>query len=202
MRIHHRCEPNTRTLKEININEAPKIIKSGAIVLSFLQDSISLICDARNDDAVEILREAKNRKSDKGFTILIDSDARLNRYVTDVPALAWDIIDTSDSPIILVLPGGKNMSKKALASDKSIAVRMVTQPDEQKLVQATNGPVACTALLRPDGTLAQGIEEADPTLLEKVDYVLSLPTSKSAYSQKKIPIISLDAESNVRIIRE
>lgn len=189
-------------MKEIDLKEAPKIIRSGAIVLSFLEDSISLICDARNDDAVAILREAKNRKSDKGLTILLDSDARLNRYVTEVPALAWDIIDTSDSPIILVLPGGKNMSELALAADKSIAVRMVRQPEEQKLVQATNGPVASTALLRPDGQLAQGIEDADPVLLEKVDYVLSLPTSKSVYPQKKIPIISLGADSSVRIIRE
>lgn len=189
-------------MKEITLAEAPKIIQSGAIVLSFLEESISLLCDARNDEAVALLREAKNRKDDKGLTILIDSDARLNRCVHDVPALAWDIIDTSAEPIILVLPEGRNISKNALAADGTIAVRMIVNNTEQRLVQATNGPVAATALVRSDGTLAQSIAEADAGLLEKVDYVLTLPTAKNVYPSKKIPIISLDANSNVQIIRE
>lgn len=189
-------------MKEITLKEAPKILKSGAIVLSFFHGQIALLCDARIDEAVAALRKAKNRDLKKGFTILIDSDARLNRYVSEVPSLAWDIIDTTDSPIILVLPGGRNISKNALAKDGSIAVQMGTTSEEQQLVQATNGPVATTALLTSDGALAQNIDQADPRLLEKVDYVLSLPTAKTDYSGKKTPILALDSNSNIKIIRE
>lgn len=189
-------------MKEIDLREAPALLRSGAIVLSFLSDGILLLCDARMDESVQILRKLKNRKPEKGLTVLIDSDARLNRYVRDVPALAWDIIETTDEPLILVLPGGMNLPSSVLASDGTIAVRMVTTPEEQKLVQATNGPVAATALLKEDGSLASSIDEADPMLLEKVDYVLSLPTSKTRYPDKKTPIISLGTDGAVKIIRE
>lgn len=189
-------------MKEIKLSEAPQKIKDGALILAFLEDSISLICDARNNESVELLRKLKNRSSDKGFTILMDSDARVNKYVKDVPPLAWDIFDTSENPIILILPDGRNMAQNALAKDGTIAVRMVSELSERKLVQAANGPLASTALLRKDGTLATSVEDADPALLDEVEYVLTLPPEAKSYSTKKIPIIYLDLDSNVKIIRD
>lgn len=189
-------------MTEITLKEAPQKIKDGEIILAFLEDGISLICDARNAASVDHLRKLKNRKSDKGFTILMDSDARVNKYVDEVPPLAWDIFDTADSPIILVLPGGKDMAANALADDGTVAVRMVTSPEERKLVQAANGPVAATALLKSDGSLATTLDEGDQSILDEIDYVLTLPPENKSYSNKKIPIIYLDLSSNVKIIRE
>lgn len=189
-------------MTEININEAARKLKDGAIILALLENGISLICDARNQQSINTLRDIKNRGSEKGFTILMDSDARVNRYVKDVPALAWDIFDTAVDPIILVLPGGVNVAKNALALDGTIAIRMVADDYERKIVQAANGPVASTALLKTDGSLALSIEEASPEILEKIDYVLPLPPERKNYSKKKIPIIFLDLDSSVKIIRE
>jgi len=189
-------------LIETTLNEAPRKLKDGAIILAVLEHNISIICDARNENAVETLRAIKNRNTDKGFTILMDSDARVNRYVKEVPPLAWDIFDTAVDPIILVLPEGRNIAKNALASDGTIALRMVIDANERKLVQAANGPVASTALLKADGNLASSLDDADPSVLEKIDYVLPLPPEMTNYSEKKIPIIFLDLSSNVKIIRE
>lgn len=189
-------------MKEIDLKEASQKIKDGALILAFLEDSISLICDARINSSVDLMRKLKKRSSEKGFTILMDSDARVNKYVHDVPPLAWDIFDTSDSPIILILPNGQNMAKNALAKDGTIAVRMVNTLSEQKLVQAANGPVAATSLLKEDGTLASSVDDADQSLLEEVEYVLTLPPETKSYSMKKIPIVSLDMDSNVKIIRD
>jgi L-threonylcarbamoyladenylate synthase len=162
----------------------------------------AIIADARNEEAIGKLRKLKSRGPEKGFTILVDSDARLNRYVKNVPALAWDIIDTSVDPLILVLPGGVNLAPTALASDGSIAVRMVQTPEEQKLVQTVNGPVACTALLTESGQPAKTIQEANASSLEAVDYLLTLPTEKNPQPSSKIPIIGLGLDSEVRIIRQ
>lgn len=189
-------------MTETTLQEAPHKLKDGAIILAILEHSISIICDARNETSVDTLREIKNRKSDKGFTILMDSDARVNRYVKEVPPLAWDIFDTAVDPIILVLPDGKGIAKNALADDGTIAIRMVIDINERKLVQAANGPVASTALLKSDGSLAMSIADADPGILEKIDYILTLPPEMKTYSQKKIPIVFLDLSSNVKIIRE
>jgi L-threonylcarbamoyladenylate synthase len=122
--------------------------------------------------------------------------------VKDVPALAWDIIDTAVDPLILVLPNGVNVAPNALASDGSIAVRMVQTPEELKLVQTTNGPVACTSLLQANGELAGTITDANAAVLEAVDYLLTLPTEKIPQTVTKTPIIALGMDSEVRIIRQ
>lgn len=185
----------------IDARDATQKIRDGEVLIAALDQQLALICDARNSDAVKLLRKLKNRPPEKGFSILIDSDARLNRYVHDVPPLAWDIIDTAEGPIILVLPGGKLMAREALAQDGTIAVRMVTCPEEQKLVQMANAPLACTALTGTNGKAVSDIEDADPTVLSAVEYVLSLPTSKNHYAPATVPVIGLELDGGVKIIR-
>lgn len=148
-----------------------------------------------------MLRRLKNRGTEKGFTIWVESDARLNLHVEEVPALAWDIIDTSEEPITLVLPKGKKVDKEALADDGSIAIRMVRDPNEIKLVRMINGPVACTALLDEAGYQVKTPEEAGPSVLTEVDYLLNLPTVPQVSSGKKTPIVRLELDGEVKILR-
>lgn len=185
----------------LDAREASHKLRDGEVLIAALDNQLALICDARNDAAVSLLRKLKNRPPEKGFSILIDSDARLNRYVEEVPPLAWDIIDTTEGAVILILPKGKLMSKAALAQDQTVAVRMVTSQDEQKLVQTANAPLACTALLSAEGRPVARIEDADPAVLSAVDYVLSLPTSKNHYPPATIPVIKLEMDGEVKIIR-
>jgi len=190
-------------VKKVNSKEAAQLLREGEILIAALDHVLALICDARNDEAVLRLRQIKQRPDHKGFSILMDSDARTNRYVKDVPALAWDIFDTStEAPVILILPKGHQLSPHALASDGSIALRRVTNPEEQKLVQTANAPLACTALLSSSGHTIDAIEKADPKVLASLEYVLSLPTAKTPKPQAKIPVIKLGMNGEVQIIRD
>jgi L-threonylcarbamoyladenylate synthase len=163
---------------------------------------LHVIGDARDTFVVQRLRQLKKRPVSKGFTVLVDSDARLNKYVHEVPPIAWDIIDTAVDPLILVLPQGRQVAPEALAADGSIAIRMVQSPEERTLVQTVNGPVACTALLSQNGTPAETLAQADPAALSEVDYVLTLPPAKKGRSLRKIPIIALGMDGEVKIVRE
>ncbi len=190
-------------MKTIDARAAAIKLRDGDVLVAELDHVLALICDARNDTGMQLMRTLKNRTFDKGFTILMDSDARINRYVKEVPALAWDIFDTSaDAPIIVILPEGTNLSKHALAADGSIAVRRVSNMEEQKLVQMANAPLACTALLRADGSPACSISEVNPQLLTSLEYMLSLPSPKLQADMKKIPVIKLGINGDIKILRE
>jgi len=188
-------------LEKINQDNGHLRINEGNILLAPTAAGWSLLCHARNDEALKAMRRLKKRRTEKGFTVLVESDARLNRMVTEVPAIAWDILDTAQNELILILPEGKNVDQTALASDGSIAIRMVKDPVERKLVQMVNGPVACTALLNKNGNPAHGPEDAEESLLEEVDYLLNLPTLSKLKDNKKIPIIKLSVDGEVKIIR-
>ncbi len=189
-------------IPSVSFADAPIKLHEGSLLIALLDSSFAIIGDARNENTMESLRQIKSRGADKGFTILVDSDARLNRYVKEVPPLAWDILDTSEDPIILVLPEGQNLAANAMASDQSVAIRMVKSAEARKLVQITNGPVACTALLDSHGNPTSNIDSVSPAVLEKVDYLLTLPTVKIPGSPKKIPIIALGMAGEIRIIRQ
>jgi len=188
-------------LEKINQDNGHVKIKEGNLLLAPTSAGWSLLCDARNNDALKTLRSLKDRGDEKGFTILVESDARLNRLVCEVPAIAWDILDTSDGDLILILPEGRNVDKEALAADGSIAIRMVKDPAERKLVQMVNGPVACTALLDASGVPVSDPEDADDLLLEEVDFLLNLPTLSKIKDKKQIPIVKLGLDGEVKIIR-
>lgn len=189
-------------MDEITLKQTAEKIRDGHVIIAPLPSGYALICDARNAEPVKRLRKIKNRSAEKGFTILVESDARLNKYVNDVPAIAWDIIDTAENPIVLVLPQGRGVCSDALASDKSIAVRMVAEGHERQLVQAANCPVASTALLNTAGNPVSHPDEAAPEVLSEVDYLISLPAFDLAASAVQPPIVSLGMEGEVKVIRE
>jgi L-threonylcarbamoyladenylate synthase len=180
-------------MQPIELNKIAPLLHRGHFILLSSHSGSVLIADARNDDAVSELRTAKNLPPDKGFRILIDSDARLNRLVNEVPALAWDIIDTSDNPVVLILEGGQNISENALAGDGTIAIQMAATDEEIKLVQAANCPLIITEV-NP---------EEFPENFSSVDYVVNLPalTLKKTPSGN-LPVIFLGTGNEVRVIRE
>jgi L-threonylcarbamoyladenylate synthase len=188
-------------LEKINQDNGHLKINEGNVILAPTAAGWSLLCHARNKEALETLRRLKNRDTTRGFTILVESDARLNRMVAEVPAIAWDILDTTDGELILVLPAGKNVDPAALAADGTIAIRMVKDPAERKLVQMVNGPVACTALADKFGSPVNQPEDAEESVLEEVDYLLNLPTLSKLKDKKKIPIVKLNVDGEVKIIR-
>jgi len=188
-------------LERINQDDGHLRINDGNIILAPTSSGWSLLCHARDSEALRTLRNIKNRGAESGFTILVESDARLNRLVSEVPSIGWDILDTSDGDLILILPEGRNVAKEALAADNSIAIRMVKDPAERKLVQMVNGPVASTALLDKYGKPVNEPEEAENSLLEEVDYLLNLPTLSKFKDKKQIPIVKLDLDGEVKIIR-
>lgn len=180
-------------MQSLELNKIAPILREGDLILVSDGNGSLLIADARNDAAVSELRALKNLPREKGFRILIDSDARLNRLVRDVPALAWDIIDTADDAVVIILEGGQNISRNALAADGTIAIQMAMTKDEINIVQSANCPLIITEV-NP---------EEFPESFSSIDYVINLPAPIFKRTpSKKLPIIFLGSGNEVRVIRE
>ena len=63
-------------------------------------------CDATNNKAVGRIYEIKKTREKEGMLILIDSPKMLYQYV-DVPDIAWQIIEVSESPLTIIYPGAE-----------------------------------------------------------------------------------------------
>jgi L-threonylcarbamoyladenylate synthase len=184
------------TMEKISLSEAPAKLHKGELLLLEEGSQHFLLADARKPEVMSKLRNIKQRPSKKGFTVWVDSDARLNRYVKDVPSLAWDIIDTAGDEVVIVLPGGCNLAPDTLAEDGSVAILFLSNPDKVQIVRSFNGPVAVTEI---ESSKSGGLPEA---ILEQVDFLLTLHPQKIGRKGSRVPVIRLNLDNEVKIIRE
>ena len=80
--------------REEDIRNAIETMKRGGVILYPTDTVWGLGCDATNAEAVEKIYRIKKRNDSKALICLVDSDARLQRYVKTVPGVAWELIDT------------------------------------------------------------------------------------------------------------
>ncbi|NNE56241.1 MAG: translation factor Sua5, partial [Flavobacteriales bacterium] len=71
------------------VQECIKVLKAGGIILYPTDTVWGLGCDAGSEKAVQKLYELKGRQLTKSMIVLVDNDAKLERYFGDVPEVAW-----------------------------------------------------------------------------------------------------------------
>ena len=82
-----------------DINNALRVLREGGVILYPTDTIWGLGCDATRDEAVEKIFRIKSRDDRKSLIILVDSVAMLERYLKDVPEIAYELIEASDSSI-------------------------------------------------------------------------------------------------------
>jgi L-threonylcarbamoyladenylate synthase len=181
------------------INEALTTLKEGGVIL-YPSDTIpGLGCDATNEAAVNKVFEIKNRPENKSLIILVSSDAMLQRYVAEVPEVAWDILDYADKPTTIIYSNGKNLPKNCLAADDSIGIRIVKTGYLNKLIHKLGKPLVSTSANFSNEPSPKTMEEIPQSLADKVDFIVNLPSESK---NKASAIIKLEVNGEFKIIRK
>ena len=74
-----------------DIKKACEVMRAGGVILYPTDTVWGIGCDATNPEAVKRVYEIKRREDSKSMLVLVDSDAKVDLYVKDVPAVAWDL---------------------------------------------------------------------------------------------------------------
>ena len=99
-----------------DIKKACEVMAAGGIILYPTDTIWGIGCDATNEKAVQRVYELKRRTDNKAMLVLMDSEAKLDRYVSDVPDIAWDLISVSDKPLTIIYSSAKNLATNLLVS--------------------------------------------------------------------------------------
>jgi L-threonylcarbamoyladenylate synthase len=106
------------------IIEAVEHLKKGGVILYPTDTIWGIGCDATNIDAVEKVIALKNRPENKSLIALVHSVPFLERYVRNIPHVAYDVIDNADKPITIIYEKPYNIAENALAADGSMGIRV------------------------------------------------------------------------------
>ena len=157
-------------------------------------------CDATNEKAVQRVYELKRRADNKAMLVLMDSEAKLDRYVSDVPDIAWDLISVSDKPLTIIYSSAKNLATNLLGADGSVGIRITNEEFSKKLCERFRKPLVSTSANVGGDPSPANFSEVSEVIKEGVDYTVSYrqdDMSRAAPSG----IIKLGAGGLVQVIR-
>lgn len=185
---------------EDDIKKAVEVMRNGGIILYPTDTIWGIGCDATNRDAVERIYKQKRRDDHKAMICLVDSDARLQRYVRNVPEVAWDLLELAEKPTTVILDNAVNLADNLIADDGSIAMRITKEPFSKELCYRFQKPIVSTSANISGEPAAQNYMDISEEILNGVDYVC---WSRRQEHKPHNPssIIKLSENGEVKIIR-
>src|ERR1700752_2456471 len=106
-----------------DIAKSIDVLKSGGTILYPTDTVWGIGCDATNEAAVKKVFQIKQREESKSLIMLLDEDTKLNRYIRDVPGVAWELIECAEKPLTIVYSGAYNLAKNAInREDGTVAI--------------------------------------------------------------------------------
>ncbi len=188
------------TIQE-DIKNAIDVMKQSGVILYPTDTVWGIGCDATNPEAVAKVYKIKKRDDSKALICLVDSDARLQRYVKNVPNVAWDILDVATKPTTIILDGAVNLAPNLIAEDGSIALRITKEPFSHELCFRFQKALVSTSANISGQPAAANYCDISQEVLEAVDYVCF---SRRQEHKPHTPssIIKLKEDGEVTIIRK
>lgn len=178
-----------------------EVMRRGGVILYPTDTVWGIGCDASNADAVKRVYEIKRRADSKAMLLLVDSADRLARYVGDVPAVAWDLIELTTKPLTIIYDGARNVAPALVAEDGSVGIRVTQELFSKELCYRFQKAVVSTSANISGESAPGNFGEISKEIIDAVDYVVNYRQMEKGKA-KSSSIIKLAANGTVSIIRE
>lgn len=155
-----------------DIKKAVEVLKNGGVILYPTDTIWGIGCDATNPEAVARIYKIKQREDSKSMLVLMENPALLERYVNDVPEIAWDLVEISTTPLTVIYPGAKNLANNLIAEDGSIGIRFTKEEFTTKLLQRFRRPIVSTSANISGQKSPAFFDEISEEIKSQVDYIV------------------------------
>ena len=194
-------EPYGFKFENRDIELALKTLDEGGVILYPTDTIWGLGCDATNEKAVERIYTIKKRSDSKSMLVLMENVNFLERYIEEVPEIAYDLIEVADKPLTIIYPAAKNLAQNLPATDSSIGIRITHEAFTQKLLQRFRKPIVSTSANISGEPSPLTFADISESVLSQVDYIVRYrqddlqPATPSS-------IIKLGVGGQIEIIRK
>jgi L-threonylcarbamoyladenylate synthase len=187
-------------MEKKDIEKAVEILKKGGIILYPTDTIWGIGCDATNEEAIKNVYKLKKRDKSKNLIILVESERRLQEYVS-VPSLAWDLIDLAKKPLTIIYDNPQNLPKILISDKNTIGIRLTHDPFCKKLISKLNKPLVSTSANISGEPSPEKFSSISFKILEGVDYIINLRHEENMQFASS-SIIQLSEDGQIKVIRE
>lgn len=186
---------------EEEISKALEVLKAGGTILYPTDTVWGIGCDATNAEAVKKVYAIKQREESKSLIVLVDNDQKLNKYLKDVPAMAWDLIEYTEQPLTIIYPDARGLAPNAIAQDGTVGIRMTKDEFCKKMIHKLNKPIISTSANISGEPTPRNFSEIPDAIKKSVDYVVNLRQHEKD-NPPPSTIIQLQMNGEFKIIRK
>jgi L-threonylcarbamoyladenylate synthase len=133
--------------------------------------------------------------------VLMENPALLDRYVDDIPEIAWDLVEISTTPLTVIYPNAKNFAPNLIAGDGTIGIRFTKEEFTRQLLQRFRRPVVSTSANISGEKAPSFFDEISDEIKKQVDYIVEYRQDDTTPS-KPSGIIKLGPGGQIDIIRK
>lgn len=183
------------------IKQTIEILRNGGIILYPTDTIWGIGCDATNPEAVAKIYKLKQRENSKSMIVLVDKVGRIPSYISEMPDLAWDLVELSDKPLTIIYPKAKNLASNLVAADGSIGIRVANHEFCSKLIGRFGKPIVSTSANISGKSFPKSFHDIDDAIKDNVDHIVS-DEFDHPVSDKPSGIIMLGVNGEIKVIRE
>ena len=184
-----------------DIKKACEVLKSGGVILYPTDTVWGIGCDATNEEAVKRVYEIKQRSDSKSMLVLIENPAKLQQYLTEVPDIAWDLIELTEKPLTIIYDGAKNLAPNLVADDGSIGIRVTDELFSRELCRQFRKPIVSTSANISGRPSPGKLSQIEKEIKESVDYVVTFRQKENTNAQPS-GIVKLNKNGTIKVIRK
>ncbi|MDR2057307.1 MAG: threonylcarbamoyl-AMP synthase [Dysgonamonadaceae bacterium] len=184
-----------------DIEKACEVLRKGGLILYPTDTIWGIGCDATREEAVERVYEIKKRSDSKSLLVLLDSVAKLNFYVDDLPDIALDLIEVSDQPLTIVYSGAKNIAPNLIAGDGTLGVRITNEKFSRELCRRFKKPLVSTSANISGQPAPENFAKINDEIIRSVDYTVNYKKNDNRIARPSA-IIKVSPGGLIQIIRK
>lgn len=187
-------------INQDDITNALNALKAGGVILYPTDTIWGIGCDATNAEAVKKIFEIKQRADSKSMLALVDDISMLERYVYEMPDVAYQLIEAATTPITIIYDHAINLAPNLIANDGSVGLRVTDEPFSKQLCRQFRRPIVSTSANISGKPAPKSFAEIANEIKEKVDYVVTYRQDETI-NCKPSNIIRLKVNGEISIIR-
>lgn len=184
--------------------QAVRTLRSGGVLLHASDTVWGLAADAQHPEAVSRIFQIKKRPIEQTLITLVSSESQLEMLIPNLPEAAWELLEVSDRPVTIVGRLGANsryqLAPGLVASDGTVAVRLVKDPYNLFILKGLDRPMASTSANTSGAPTPIRFQEVEQAIVEGVDFAGEHHRNEPTSSQPSM-LVKFDEAGRIQLIR-
>ncbi|HEX2608862.1 MAG TPA: L-threonylcarbamoyladenylate synthase [Flavisolibacter sp.] len=154
------------------VTEALHAARSGKVLLYPTDTIWGLGCDATNPSAIRRIYELKNREDTKSLIILVAEEKDILNYVAAPDPAVFEFLAKQERPTTIIFEQALALPDNLVASDGSIAIRIVRDEFCRHLIKRLQKPLVSTSANISGEPSPQNFDAVSEAIRKGVDHIV------------------------------